>query len=168
MKWFAKRVALFALCAALGGELLAGSPNGERKVVLPIPVGHDVKGLRVPVRNDEGKMEFRMDITWARRLDEQNVEMRSSVIQTYDDVTYKPSAKVELQTSVMNMETNIITSHDPVVVSREDFRLTGDSMEFNTKTRQGRVIGNVRLIIYNRDELANKKSDEDQATSEKP
>jgi hypothetical protein len=168
MKWFAKRVALFALCAALGGELLAGSPNGERKVVLPIPVGHDVKGLRIPVRNEEGKMEFRMDIAWARRLDEQNVEMRSSIIQTYDDVTYKPSAKVELQNSVMNMETNIITSHDPVVVSREDFRLTGDSMEFNTKTRQGRVIGNVRLIIYNRDELANKKSDENQATSEKP
>lgn len=167
MKWFAKRLALFALCVALGGELLAGSPNGERKVVLPIPIGHDVKGLRVPVRNDEGKMEFRMDIQWARRLDEQNVEMRSSIIQTYDEDTYKPSAKVELQTSVMNMDTNIIVSHDPVVVSREDFRLTGDAMEFNTKTRQGRVIGNVRLIIYNRDELANKKPDQDQALSEK-
>jgi lipopolysaccharide assembly outer membrane protein LptD (OstA) len=113
-------------------------------------------------------MEFRMDIEWARRLDEQNVEMRSSVIQTYDEDTYKPSAKVELKTSVMNMDTNIIVSHEPVVVSREDFRLTGDSMEFNTKTREGRVIGNVRLIIYNRDELANKKPDESQPTSEKP
>ena len=168
MNWFAKRMALFALCAALGGELWAGSPNGERKVVLPIPVGHDVKGLRVPIRNEEGQMQFRMDIAWARRLDEQNVEMHSSVIQTYDEDTHKPSAKVELQNSVMNMETNIITSHDPVIVSREDFRLTGDSMEFNTKTRQGKVIGNVRLILYNRDELANKKSDDNQATSEKP
>jgi hypothetical protein len=168
MKWFAKRLAVFALCLVLAGELLAGSPSGERKVVLPIPVGHDVKGLRVPVRNDEGKMEFRMDIEWARRLDQQNVEMRSSIIQTYDQDTYKPSAKVELKTSVMNMDTNIIVSHEPVVVSREDFRLTGDAMEFNTKTRQGRVIGNVRLIIYNHDQLANKKPDGNQATSEKP
>jgi hypothetical protein len=168
MKSFARCLAVFVLFLPSGGELLAGPPSGERKIVLPIPIGHDVKGLRVPFRNDEGKMEFRMDVEWARRLDEQNVEMRSSVIQTYDQDTYKPSAKVELRTSVMNMDTNIIVSHEPVVVTREDFRLTGDAMEFNTKTREGRVIGNVRLIIYNRDELANKKSDENQPTSEKP
>jgi lipopolysaccharide export system protein LptC len=113
-------------------------------------------------------MEFRMDVEWARRLDENNVQMRSSIIQTYDEETHKPSAKVELKTSLMNMDTNVIVSHDPVVVSREDFRLTGDAMEFNTKTRQGRVIGGVRLIIYNRDELTNKKPDEaQQLTSEK-
>jgi Lipopolysaccharide-assembly, LptC-related len=168
MKWFARALAFFALCIAWGSELLAGSPNGDHKIVLPIPIGHDVKGLRVPFRDDEGKMEFRMDVEWARRLDEQNVEMRSSVIQTYDQETNKPSAKVELKTSVMNMDTNIIVSHEPVVVSREDFRLTGDSMEFNTKTREGRVVGNVRLIIYNRDELANKKPDDNQLTREKP
>jgi hypothetical protein len=168
MKWFARLLAVFALCIAWGGELLAGSPNGERKIVLPIPIGHAVKGLRVPFRDDEGKMEFRMDIEWARRLDEQNVEMRSSVIQTYDQETNKPSAKVELKTSVMNMDTNVIVSHEPIVISREDFRLTGDSMEFNTKTREGRVIGNVRLIIYNHDELANKKPDDNQLTREKP
>jgi lipopolysaccharide export system protein LptC len=69
----------------------------------------------------------------------------------------------------MNMDTSTIVSHDPVVISREDFRLTGDGMEFNTKTRQGRVIGNVRLIIYNREQLTDKKSDEDQqSNSEKP
>ena len=168
MNWFARCLAVFALFLAMGDGLLAGPPRGDRKIVLPIPIGHDVKGLRVPFRNDEGKMEFRMDIEWARRLDEQNVEMRSSIIQTYDEDTHKPSAKVELKTSVMNMDTNIIVSHEPVVVTREDFRLTGDAMEFNTKTREGRVIGNVRLIIYNRDELANKKSDENQPISEKP
>jgi len=168
MKWFARGPAVLVLCIAWGSELSAGSPNGERKIVLPIPIGHDVRGLRIPFRDDEGKMEFRMDVEWARRLDEQNVQMRSSVIQTYDQETNKPSAKVELKTSVMNMDTNIIVSHEPVVVSREDFRLTGDAMEFNTKTREGRVIGNVRLIIYNRDELANKKPDDNQLTREKP
>jgi hypothetical protein len=163
MKPFARTLATLLVCAGLGGDLFGGSPN-DRKISLPVPIGHDVKGLRVPVRNDEGKMEFRMDVDWAKRLDEQNVQMRSSVIQTYDQDTYKPSAKIELRTSVLNMDTNIIISHDPVIVSREDFRLTGDAMEFNTKTRQGRVIGNVRLIIYNRDNLANKKPDENQAT----
>jgi hypothetical protein len=168
MKWFAKCLAVLALCLSLTPELLSEPPNGKHKIVLPLPIGHDVKGLRLPVRNDEGKMEFRMDVEWARRLDENNVQMRSSIIQTYDEETHKPSAKVELKTSLMNMDTNVIVSHDPVVVSREDFRLTGDAMEFNTKTRQGRVIGGVRLIIYNRDELTNKKPDEaQQLTSEK-
>jgi Lipopolysaccharide-assembly, LptC-related len=163
MKRFARPLATLLVCVGWGGDLFGGAPN-DRKISLPVPIGHDVKGLRVPVRNDEGKMEFRMDIDWARRLDEQNVQMRSSVIQTYDQDTYKPSAKIELKTSVLNMDTNIIISHDPVIVTREDFRLTGDAMEFNTKTRRGRVIGNVRLIIYNRDDLANKKPDENQAT----
>lgn len=169
MKWFAKRLAVLALCFEMAGELWGGASDGERKIVLPVPIGHDVRGLRIPFRNDEGKVEFRMDVDWARRLDEQNVEMRSSVIQTYNQDTYKPDAKVELKTSVMNMDTNTIVSNDPVVISREDFRLTGDRMEFNTKTRQGKVIGNVRLIVYNRDELTNKKPDEDQqSNSEKP
>jgi hypothetical protein len=169
MKWFAKRFGVFALCFGMAGELWGGASDGERKIVLPVAIGHDVRGLRLPFRNDEGKVEFRLDVEWARRLDEQNVEMRSSVIQTYNQDTYKPDAKVELKTSVMNMDTSTIVSHDPVVISREDFRLTGDGMEFNTKTRQGKVIGNIRFIIYNRDELTKKKSDEDQqSNSEKP
>jgi hypothetical protein len=165
MKWFAKRLAVVTVCLSLVAKLWAGPPANERKIVLPVPIGHDVKGLRLPVRDDEGKMQFRMDVEWARRVDEQNVQMRSSVIQTYNQDTYKPDAKIELKTSVMNMETNMIVSHDPVVVSRDDFRLTGDGMEFNTKSRQGRVIGNVRLIIYNRDQLTKQKSDEAQQSN---
>jgi Lipopolysaccharide-assembly, LptC-related len=166
MKRFGNSLALFILCLGWAVELWGESPPGnQRKIVLPVPVGHDVKGLRLPIRDDEGKITLRMDVEWARRLDEQNVEMRSSIIQTYNQETYKPDAKVELKTSVMNLETNEIVSHDPVVVSREDFRLTGDAMEFNTKTRQGRVIGNVRLVIYNRDQLTKQKSDEAQQTN---
>src|SRR5258708_14110726 len=103
MKWFARLLAVFALCIAWG-ELLAGSPSGERKIVLPIPIGHDVKGLRVPFRDDEGKMQFRMDIQWARRLDEQNVEMRSSGIQTYDQETNKPNPTADLKARALNLD----------------------------------------------------------------
>src|SRR5260370_40698703 len=103
MKCFARRLAVFALCIAFRGELSAGSPSSDRKIVLPIPIGHDVKGLRLPFRNDEGKMEFRMDIEWARRLEGQNVERRSSVIQSYDRDTYRPSCMLQLKSSVRRM-----------------------------------------------------------------
>jgi hypothetical protein len=164
MKSCTKLIPILVLFLLTGSELLADKPKSDRKIDIPIPVGHDAKGLRLPMRNDQGKLQFVLDVEKVRRLDQANVEMHNSVIQTYDEQTGAPSAKIEMIDSVMNTETNVLTTHDPVIVSREDFRLTGDSAVFNTKTRQGKVIKNVRLIIYNRDELT-KKTPEQQASA---
>jgi hypothetical protein len=40
--------------------------------------------------------------------------------------------------------------------------LTADGGEFNSKTRQGRVVGNVHLVIYNRNEFQTKSGNEGQ------
>jgi hypothetical protein len=164
MKSCTKLIPILVLFLLTGSELLADKPKSDRKIDIPIPVGHDAKGLRLPMRNDQGKLQFVLDVEKVRRVDQANVEMHNSVIQTYDDQTGARSAKIEMIDSVMNTETNVLTTHDPVIVSREDFRLTGDSAVFNTKTRQGKVIKNVRLIIYNRDELT-KKTPEQQASA---
>jgi hypothetical protein len=164
MKSCTKLIPILVLFLLTGSELLADKPKSDRKIDIPIPVGHDAKGLRLPMRNDQGKLQFVLDVEKVRRVDQANVEMHNSVIQTYDDQTGARSAKIEMIDSVMNTETNVLTTHDPVIVSRDDFRLTGDSAVFNTKTRQGKVIKNVRLIIYNRDELT-KKTPEQQASA---
>jgi hypothetical protein len=164
MKSCTKLIPILVLFLLTGSELLADKPKSDRKIDIPIPVGHDAKGLRLPMRNDQGKLQFVLDVEKVRRLDQANVEMHNSVIQTYDEQTGAPSAKIEMIDSVMNTETNVLTTHDPVIISRDDFRLTGDSAVFNTKTRQGKVIKNVRLIIYNRDELT-KKTPEQQASA---
>jgi len=166
MKSCTKLIPILVLFLLTGSELLADKPKSDRKIDIPIPVGHDAKGLRLPMRNDQGKLQFVLDVEKVRRVDQANVEMHNSVIQTYDDQTGAQSAKIEMIDSVMNTETNVITTHDPVIVSREDFRLTGDSAVFNTKTRQGKVIKNVRLIIYNRDELTKKTPEEQASASE--
>ncbi len=164
MKSCTKLIPILVLFLLTGSELLADKPKSDRKIDIPIPVGHDAKGLRLPMRNEQGKLQFVVDVEKVRRVDQANVEMHNSVIQTYDEQTGARSAKIEMMDSVMNTETNVITTHDPVIVSRDDFRLTGDSAVFNTKTRQGKVIKNVRLIIYNRDELT-KKTPEQQASA---
>jgi hypothetical protein len=166
MKSCTKLIPILVLFLLTGSELLADKPKSERKIDIPIPVGHDAKGLRLPMRNDQGKLQFVLDVEKVRRVDQANVEMHNSVIQTYDDQTGARSAKIEMIDSVMNTETNVLTTHDPVIVSRDDFRLTGDSAVFNTKTRQGKVIKNVRLIIYNRDELTKKAPDQQASASE--
>ena len=166
MKSCTKLVPILVLVLLPGAELRADKPKPDRKIDIPIPVGHDAKGLRLPMRNDQGKLQAVVDVEKVRRLDQVNVEMHNTVIQTYDDQTGQRSAKVEMINSTMNTETNVITTHDPLIVTRDDFRLTGDSGVFNTKTRQGTVFKNVRLIIYNRDEMTKKNQDQQASASE--
>jgi hypothetical protein len=145
----------------MAGGIAAGIAADEpsRRIDLPVPIGHEVKGLRVPLRTSEGKMDLQFDMESATRLDDQNVEMHTASIQTFDQQSSKPDVKINLKKSVMNMETDVITSQDPVLVTRSDFQLTADGMEFNSKTHQGKVFRNIRLLIYDRNELQKKSED---------
>jgi hypothetical protein len=157
-----KPLAVIELVGVFVATLQADDNSQGRKIDLPVPIGHEVKGLRVPVRNDEGKIEMQFDMETAMRLDDQNVEMHTVTIQTYNQQSGKPDAKIALQTSMMNMDTNVITTKEPVRITRDDFVLTADGGEFNSKTRQGKVVGNVHLVIYNRNEFQTKSSNEGQ------
>jgi hypothetical protein len=157
MKSYAKSLATLVMAGGMAAGIAADEPS--RRVDLPVPIGHEVKGLRVPLRTSEGKMDLQFDMESATRLDDQNVEMHTALIQTFDQQSSKPDVKINLKKSVMNMETNVITSQDPILVTRSDFQLTADGMEFNSKTRQGKVYRNIRLLIYNRNELQKKSED---------
>jgi hypothetical protein len=150
------------LFGSVAGTVLADDNGEGRRIDLPFPIGHDVKGLRVPVRNDQGKIDMQFDMESARRLDDQNVEMQTLTIQTYNQQTLKPDAKIDLETSTMNLDTEEITTKKPLRITREDFFLTADSGEFNSKTRHGTVFGNIHLVIYNRNKFQTKSGSEGQ------
>ena len=157
MKSYAKSLATLIMAGGMAAGIAADEPS--RRIDLPVPIGHEVKGLRVPLRTSEGKMDLQFDMESATRLDDQNVEMHTASIQTFDQQSSKPDVRINLKKSVMNMETNVITSQDPILVTRSDFQLTADGMEFNSKTRQGKVFRNIRLLIYDRNELQKKSED---------
>ena len=150
----AKREAIALICLLFVVEAVpADEPAPERKIDLPVPIGREVKGLRVPVRNADGKLEMQLDVESATRMDIRNVKMNTVSIQTFNEQSSKPDIKIDLKSSMMNMDTNVITSDEPIVVSRTDFRLTGDAMEFNSKTRHGTVMHNVKMVVYNREAI---------------
>ena len=157
MKSYAKSLATLVMVGGMAAGMAADEPS--RRIDLPVPIGHEVKGLRVPLRTSEGKMDLQFDMESATRLDDQNVEMHTASIQTFDQQSSKPDVRINLKKSVMNMDTNVITSQDPILVTRSDFQLTADGMEFNSKTRQGKVYRNIRLLIYDRNELQKKSED---------
>jgi len=157
MKSYARSLATLIMAGGMAAGIAADEPS--RRIDLPVPIGHEVKGLRVPLRTSEGKMDLQFDMESATRLDDQNVEMHTASIQTFDQQSSKPDVRINLKKSVMNMETNVITSQDPILVTRSDFQLTADGMEFNSKTHQGKVFRNIRLVIYDRNELQKKPED---------
>ena len=157
MKSYARSLATLIMAGGMAAGIAADEPS--RRIDLPVPIGHEVKGLRVPLRTSEGKMDLQFDMESATRLDDQNVEMHTASIQTFDQQSSKPDVRINLKKSVMNMETNVITSQDPILVTRSDFQLTADGMEFNSKTHQGKVFRNIRLLIYDRNELQKKSED---------
>jgi lipopolysaccharide export system protein LptC len=53
---------------------------------------------------------------------------------------------------VLDLNTRVLTSKTNVTIKRSDFEVTGDAMQFDTKTKNGRVEGRVRMLIYNLDE----------------
>lgn len=162
MKSAGKALAVIWLFGSVAATLLADDTGQSRRIDLPVPIGHDVKGLRLPVRNDQGKVEMQFDMESARRLDDQNVEMHTVTIQTYNQQTFKPDAKIDLKSSTMNLDTEVITTKEPVRITRDDFFLTADSGDFNSKTRHGTVFGNIHLVIYNRNEFQTKSGSEGQ------
>jgi hypothetical protein len=162
MKSAGKFLGLVWLLGSAAVAVLADENGPSRRIDLPVPIGHDVKGLRLPVRNDQGKVEMQFDIETARRLDDQNIEMHTVTIQTYNQQTFKPDAKIDLQSSTMNLDNEVITTKEPVRITRDDFFLTADAGEFNSKTRQGKVFGNIHLVIYNRNQFQTKSNSEGQ------
>jgi hypothetical protein len=171
MSWYVKRhflvknvtKALIVVCAvgSLSVGLIADQTPPKRRITVPAPVGRPVKGMRLPLYDAQGKVEVELDIESAKLLDERNAEMNTVSIQTFNQQDGK-EIKVDLKTARVNLDTEIFTSKDPVSVSRQDFQLTGDGMEFNVKTRQGKVLGNVRMVIYDRSELQKTESAEQQ------
>jgi hypothetical protein len=127
----------------------------RRTDMVPIAKGHDSKGLRIPYYDDKGKLQMTFNIGVASRIDDDHVEMSELEVETFDP-SGGSEMKIALPKSVLDLNTRIITAKTHVFVQRSDFELTGESMEFNTQTKQGKLGGGVRMLIY---DIANEGSD---------
>ena len=92
------------------------------------------------------------NIELATRIDNDHLKMKSAKMETYD-ADGKPEMTIEIPTSILDLNTRVVTSNQPVTIRRSDFELTGETMTFNTQTRAGKMVGKVRMLIYNRREM---------------
>lgn len=115
---------------------------------IPVSKDHDAKGLKIPYFDSDGKKQMDFTIGVASRIDDERIAMTETVVETLDE-DGEPEMKIDLPKSELNVNTNVISTKKRVVIKREDFQLTGETMEFNMKTRQGSLGGGVKMLIYN-------------------
>lgn len=126
------------------------TPNFEMD--LPVPAGQPVKGIKVPFYGADGTtLQMVLEAEVARRVDDSNIEMDQMKINATSDDGSK--MLVEMPQSVFNMETRMLSGEKGVAITRDDFEITGGAGEFDLKSRFGKVIGNVKMIIHDLESL---------------
>jgi hypothetical protein len=133
----------------------AGSPAEQNLTNIPLPVGHEAKGLVLPDFDLEGHLRGKFVAGSARRIDEERVSFQDLKITTFTPES-QPDLEIDLHTSIFNLKTKILTSSERSTVSRADFNIVGDTIEFDTNARTGRMTGNVKMVIKGQSHLMEK------------
>lgn len=131
------------------------TPGPESLTNIPLPIGHEAKGLVLPDFDADGRLRGRFEAGTAHRIDEEHVGFDALKI-----TTFTPEKAVDLQidmkTSVLDLKTRILTSKERTIVKRADFNIVGDSVQFDTVSRTGHLIGNVKMVITDQSHLVRK------------
>ena len=136
----------------------SGSPGEQSLTNIPLPVGHEAKGLVLPDFDLEGHLRGRFEAGSARRIDEEHVGFRSLKITTYTSEN-RPDLTIEMNESVLDLKTRILSSQERTTIKRADFNIVGDSVQFDTNTRTGKLVGNVKMVITDQSRFTGKTNE---------
>lgn len=117
-------------------------------MAIPIVQGYDSFGLSIPDLDEAGRLRSIFVIGAVSRVDDRNVEIRDSFLETYKDDGSRDFS-IELKKATLDRFTRVLVAKVPVTIRREEFEVRGESMEFNTTTREGGLGGPVKMVIYN-------------------
>jgi hypothetical protein len=171
--WFVWLVPFLLLIAVPASHLFAESKGQKKKqaravrprgsseqslTYIPLPIGHEAKGLVLPDFDGEGHLRGKFEAGTARRIDQQHLGFQHLKITTYTPES-QPDLQIDMQTSVLDLKTRVLSSQERTTIQRADFNIAGDSVQFDTNTRTGRLIGNVKMVITDRSHLRGKTNE---------
>jgi hypothetical protein len=142
--------------AKLIGPSPSASPAAAQSLTnIPLPVGHDAKGLVLPDFDSNGRLRGKFAAKTARRLDEGHVGFEDLQIITYTPEN-RPDLQINMHTGVLDLKTRILSSKERTTVKRADFDIVGDSVQFDTDQKTGRLVGNVKMVLNQQSQLIQK------------
>jgi hypothetical protein len=134
-----------------------GTPSSSPQSLtnIPLPIGHEAKGLVLPDFDGDGRMRGKFEAGTAHRIDQEHIGFEHLKITTFTPEE-QPDLKIDMSTSVLDLKTRILSSKERTTIQRADFNIIGDSVEFDTNSRTGRLIGNVKMVITDKSRLTAK------------
>ena len=130
--------------AARPGAAATATPEAGAQV--PLPIGHEAKGLVFPDIDENGHLRGRFVAGTARRLDQDHMEFRDLKITTFTEDD-RIDLEIAMAESVLDLNTRVLSSPQKTTIKRTDFEIVGDNARFDTAARQGTITGNVKMTI---------------------
>jgi hypothetical protein len=131
---------------------VGGSPGDQSLTNIPLPIGHEAKGLVLPDFDGDGRLRGKFEAGTAHRIDQEHVGFQHLKITTYTPQS-QPDLQIDMKTSVLDLKTRILSSQERTTIQRSDFNIAGDSVQFDTNSKTGRLIGNVKMVITDKSHL---------------
>ncbi len=138
----------------------SGSPGEQSLTNIPLPIGHDAKGVILPDFDLEGHLRGKFLAANARRLDEIHIAFTDLKIITFTPES-ENDLQIDLHTAIFDMNTHVLSSKEPGTVKRADFNIIGDSLDFDTDKRTGHMVGHVKMVITSNSKLIEKEQEKD-------
>ena len=133
----------------------SASPGEQSLTNIPLPIGHEAKGLVLPDFDANGHLRGRIEAGTAHRIDEEHIGFQNLKITTYTPGN-QPDLRIDMNTSVLDLKTRVLSSQERTTIQCADFNIVGDSVQFDTNSRTARLIGNVKMVITDKSHLTAK------------
>ena len=130
----------------------SASPGEQSLTNIPLPIGHEAKGLVLPDFDANGHLRGKFEAGTAHRIDEEHVGFEQLKITTFTPEDQQ-DLRIDMSTSVLDLKTRILSSKARTTIQRADFNIAGDSVEFDTNSKTGRLIGNIKMVITDKSHL---------------
>jgi len=162
-------LASILMCIVIAAPQVSGQSKGRKKKAgtsggsagqqsltnIPLPIGHEAKGLVLPDFDGDGRLRGKFEAGIAHRIDQEHVGFQHLKITTYTPES-QPDLQIDMHTSVLDLKTRVLSSQERTTIQRSDFNIAGDSVQFDTNSKTGRLSGNIKMVITDKSHLTAK------------
>ena len=113
-----------------------------------VPPGAVNKGAIIPSFDATGRRSSLITADMLRRVDDKRIYAEKLMVQMFN-ADPKSDVRIDLKTAFYQMAGGgVLRSTERSRVSRADFEIEGDSLIFDTAKNQGRMTGNIHMVIF--------------------
>jgi hypothetical protein len=133
----------------------APADSGISAFLQMVPPGAVNKGAVIPSFDSTGRRTSLITADMLRRVDDERIYAENLVVQMFN-ADPKNDVRIDLKTAFYQMAGSggVLRSTERSHVRRADFDIEGDSLIFDTAKNQGRMTGNIHMVIFDSSTLS--------------